>query len=142
MPITESELQLFERVWTEGFEQGDLAVLDEALARDYELHTPAEPEPVRGVDAFKEYVREYNEAFPDLSVTIEDRIVADDAIVERVRMQGTQRGEFRDLPPTGEEMDLSANVVHYTEDGRVTETYSQYDSFDLMQQLGVIEDPR
>lgn len=142
MAITDAELQLFDRVWTEAFEDGDLAVLDDAVNEDYELHTPGLEEPIRGREAFKDYVRQYNAAFPDLSVRVVDRIVGDDAVVERHRMQATHEGEFRGVPATGRTIDLTGTIVHYLEDGVITESHSQFDSLELLEQLGLVEDPR
>lgn len=139
MAINEADTELFDRVWDEAFENGELDVIDEAVASDYVLHTPGNPEPIRGPEAFKQYVSGYSEAFPDFSVTIDDRIVAEDAVVERFRMRGTHEGELRGIPPTGEEINLTGIVVHYLEDGEAVEDYSEFDGLDLMQQLGVIE---
>lgn len=83
-------------------------------------------------------------AFPDLSVTIEDRIVGDGdgAVVERYTLHGTHDGEFMEIPATGNEVELSGTVIHYVTDGRVVESVSEFDGLDLMQQLGVVEVPR
>lgn len=142
MATTEIDLQLFDRVWSEAFEDGDLEVLDEAVSADYELHTPGLDEPIRGREAFKDYVRKYNAAFPDLSTTIVDRIVGDGAIVERHRMRATHEGEFQGIPATGRTIDLTGTIVHYHDDSVVSESHSQYDSLELLEQLGMVESPR
>lgn len=141
MATNEVDTGLFDRVWKEAFENGELDVIDELVPSEYVLHTPGSPEPIRGSDAFKQYVSGYSEAFPDLSVTIDDRIVAEDAVVERFRMRGTHEGEFRGIPPTGNAIDVTGIIVHYMEDGRAVEDYSEFDSMDLMQQLGIVEPP-
>jgi steroid delta-isomerase-like uncharacterized protein len=141
MASTEVDTALFDRVWAEAFEDGEMDVIDEAVASDYVLHTPGSPEPVRGSEAFKRYVEGYNEAFPDLAVTIEDRIVTAGAVVERFRMQGTHEGELRGIPATGRRMENTGIVVHYTEDGKAVESFSEFDSLALLRQLGVVDDP-
>lgn len=141
MATNEVDTGLFDRVWKEAFENGELDVIDELVPSEYVLHTPGSPEPIRGSDAFKQYVSGYSEAFPDLSVTIDDRIVAEDAVVERFRMRGTHEGEFRGIPPTGNAIDVTGIIVHYMEDERAVEDYSEFDSMDLMQQLGIVEPP-
>lgn len=120
---------------------GDLDVVDEAMAGEYVAHTPGSQEPIRGPEGFKEYLRTLQTAFPDLSVTIEDRIVGEDAIVDRYRIDGTHEGEFVGVPPTGREVTVSGTVIHYLEGGRVVEDVSEYDALDLLQQLGVVEAP-
>lgn len=141
MATNEVDAELFDRVWEEAFENGELEVIDEVVDSEYVLHTPGNPEPIRGSEEFKEYVSGYNEAFPDLSVTIEDRIIAEEAVVERFRMQGTHEGDLRGIPPTGNEIDVTGIIIHYMEDGTAVEDYSEFDGLDLMQQLGVVEPP-
>lgn len=141
MATTEVDTELFDRVWEEAFENGEMDVVDEVVASDYVLHSAGDTEPVRGPEEFKEHVSQYRAAFPDFSVTIEDRIVADDAVVERFRIRGTHEGEFRGIPPTGNEVELTGIVIHYIDDGKAVEDYSEFNGLDLMQQLGVVEGP-
>jgi predicted ester cyclase len=136
MAITEEHTELIDRVWEEAIEKGEMAVVDEPLASDYVLHTPASPEPIRGPEGLKQYKRTLREAFPDMSVTIEDRVVGEDSVVDRYRMRGTHEGEFNGVAPTGTEVEFTG-IIHYLEDGKVVE----FDLFGLMHQLGVVESP-
>lgn len=99
------------------------------------------PEPIRGPDGFKQYKRTLREAFPDISVVVEDRVVGEDAVVDRYRMSGTHEGEFNGIAPTGTEVEFTGIIVHYVEDGKVAENVVEFDRFDIMQQLGVVEPP-
>lgn len=96
---TERELTtLVDRVWDEAVENGDVDVIDEVVTDDYVGHTPGSPEGIRGPEGFKQYVRTLREAFPDLSVTVDDRLIAEDAIVDRYTLQGTHEGDFQGSP--------------------------------------------
>lgn len=139
MALTEANTDLIDRVWEEAIENGEMAVVDEALASDYVLHTPAAPEPIHGTEGFKQYKAGLREAFPDISVTIEDRIVGDQAIVDRYTMRGTHDGEFNGVPPTGTEVEFTGIIVHYLEDGEVVENVTEFDVRGLMEQLGTGE---
>lgn len=132
---------LVDRVWEEAVENGDMGVIDDAVADDYVCHTPGAPEGIRGPDGFKQYVRTLREAFPDLSVTIDDRLVTEDAIVDRYTLRGTHDGDFRGIPPTGTEIEFTGIVIHYVDDGKVRKDVSEFDVLDVMQQLGVVESP-
>lgn len=142
MTTTQMDTTLLDRVWKEAFDNGQFEVIDEAVAPDLEVETPGSAEPIRGAEGFKEYVGMLRTAFPDLSTTIEDRIVGDGAVVERYTLHGTHQGEFMEIPATGAEIELSGTVIHYVSDGRVTESVSEFDALDLMQQLGVVDVPR
>lgn len=132
---------LIDRVWDEAIESGDVDVIDDALSDDYVGHTPGAPGGIRGPDGFKQYVRTLREAFPDLAVTIDDRLVTEDAIVERYVMRGTHEGDFKGIPPTGTEIEFIGIVIHYVENGEVRKDVSEFDVLDVMQQLGAVEPP-
>lgn len=139
METTEANTELVDRVWEEAVENGNFAVIDEVLASDYVGHTPGAPEAISGPDGFKQYARTLREAFSDLSVTIEDRIVSEDTVVDRYRARGTHEGEFRGVPATGAEIEFTGIVIHYIEDGQVVKDVSEFNALDLMEQLGVVE---
>lgn len=139
MATQEEPTTLVDRVWDEAVENGDVDVIDVAVTDDYVCHTPGAPEGIRGPDGFKQYVRTLREAFPDLSVTVEDRFVTEDAVVDRHRLRGTHEGEFRGVPPTGTEIEVTGIVIHYVDDGKIRKDVSEFDVLDLMQQLGAVE---
>lgn len=141
MTITKANTKLIDRVWEEAIENGEMAVVEEALASDYVLHTPAAPEPIRGREGFVQYKRTLREAFPDISVTIEDRVVGEDSVVDRYRMAGTHEGEFNGVSPTGVEVEFTGLIVHYLADGEIVENVAEFDVLDIMQQLDVVEPP-
>jgi steroid delta-isomerase-like uncharacterized protein len=141
MAITEEHTELIDRVWEEAIEKGEMAVVDEAVANDYVLHTPASPEPIRGPEGLKQYKRTLREAFPDISVTIEDRVVGEESVVDRYRMRGTHEGDFNGIAPTGTEVEFTGIIIHHLEDGKAVEDVVEFDIFGLMQQLGVVEAP-
>ena len=87
----------------------------------------------------KELLRTYHNAYPDLSITVEDRIVEGTTIVDRYTVRGTHEGEFMGIPPTGVETEYTGIVIHYLEDGKVVKDVVEFDALDLMQQLGVVE---
>lgn len=133
--------ELIDRIWEEAVENGEMGVVEEAVTSDYVLHTPAAPEPIQGPDGFKQYKRTLRAAFPDLSVTIEDRVVGEETVVDYYRMRGTHEGEFNGIAPTGTEIEFTGIIIHYLEDGKLAENVAEFNVLDLMEQLGVVEPP-
>ena len=68
--------------------------------------------------------------------TIEDSIVEGDKIAMRQRFQGTHRGEFVGIEPTGAEIDSTSFVVCRVEDDKIAETWVETDMLGLLEQLG------
>jgi len=138
---TEPNTELIDRIWDEVVERGEMDVVDEAVTSEYVLHTPGTPEPIQGPEELKQYKRTLRAGFPDLSVSIEDRVVGDKAVVDRYRMHGTHDGEFMGIAPTGEEVEFTGIIIHYLNDGAIVENVAEFNVLDLIQQLGVVESP-
>jgi predicted ester cyclase len=74
-------------------------------------------------------------AFPDLRVQIEDLVAEDDRVVARLTFEGTHRGAFRGIEPTGRTVRFGAIRIYRLTDGKVVETWAQQDALGLIQQL-------
>jgi predicted ester cyclase len=86
-----------------------------------------------------DFFRTMIEAFPDLSMTVEDLIADGDKAVARVRITGTHRGDFMGISPTGAAGDIQLiDIMRFDPDGQVCEHWGVADMLSLMQQLGVV----
>lgn len=86
-----------------------------------------------------DYFRALLQAFPDLSMTVEDLVADGDKAVARVRVTGTHRGDFMGIPSTGAAGDIQLiDIMRFDADGRVCEHWGVADMLSLMQQLGVV----
>lgn len=74
---------------------------------------------------------------PDMIVTIEDMLAADEKVALRWTMTGTHKGEpMFGVEPSGQEVELTAIEINGFEDGKLIETWRQSDQLGLVQQLG------
>jgi steroid delta-isomerase-like uncharacterized protein len=80
-------------------------------------------------------------AFPDSHFLVDDLLAEGDKAVIRHRLQGTHRGEFQGIPPTGKQVTISAIGILRITSGRIAETWLNADFLGLMQQLGVVPAP-
>lgn len=99
------------------------------------------PHEARGPSDYKETVEMFRTAFPDLTITEEDTIVADDKVVTRVTMRGTHDGEFMGVEPTGKSVEATGVVINRLENGQLIESWPVADMLSVMRQLGVVEPP-
>lgn len=125
----------FEEVWN----RGKVDSLDELLAPNYVNHTPSTPNPPPGPGGLKPIVLGMRTAFPDLHYAIEDIVATDDAVVLRVRMTGTHRGDLFGLPPTGKSVSVEQINIEHIRDGRIVEHWRVTDELTLMKQLGAVK---
>jgi steroid delta-isomerase-like uncharacterized protein len=125
----------FEEVWN----RGNLDALDQLLAPNYINHTPSTPNPPGGPDGLKPIVRAIRQAFPDLRYEIKDVIATDEAVVIRVVMTGTHKGDLFGLAATGRRVRVDQINIEHISDGQITEHWRVTDELSLMRQLGVTE---
>lgn len=139
--MSEANLAASRRVIEDGFNKGDLAVIDAVCAPDAVNHDPAMPEDARGTAALKQMISMYRTAFPDLMITIEDTVVADDKVVLRWTSRGTHRGELMGLAPTGTHASVAGISIDRFADGKIVESWNNWDTLGLMRQLGAAPIP-
>ena len=121
---------------------GNLDVAEEVYAPDFVGHGPTMPEDLHGVEAAKQFAATFRSAFPDLTCTIEDQIAEGDKVVTRWSASGTHQGETEELgPPTGDRMEITGISIERISEGKVVESWDNYDAMGMMQELGHIPSP-
>jgi predicted ester cyclase len=111
----------------------DLDALDGLFTPDYVDHQDNH----QGVDPFKEQLRVFYVALPDLHIAIDDVVVFGDHFASRTTITGNS-GELMGMPPTGTKMSMTAVEIDRIEGGRAAERWGGLDRYSLLVQLGVI----
>jgi steroid delta-isomerase-like uncharacterized protein len=127
------------RLLEETFNEGKVELIDELVAPGAVNHDPATPaqmRELRGPDVFKATVSMYRTAFPDVRITVDDVIAADDKVVLRWHSEGTHRGELAGLAPTGAHGSVTGIGIDQWKDGKVVEAWTEWDNLGLARQLG------
>ena len=92
----EQNKALVRRWIEEGFNKRDLKVVDESFGEDFIVNGLKV-----GRGKLKQSMSRHLDAFPDLHVVIDEIIAEGDKVGIWYTAQGTQRGEFQGVPPTG-----------------------------------------
>jgi len=137
----EENKALFRRYVEEGWAKGNVEVADEVFADRYVAHQPDGFAQERGPEDVKQFLRQYREAFPDLQITIEDQIAEGEKVVTRWSSRGTHQGEFRGIGPTGNEVRLTGIGIFRFSDGKVVESWDNFDQLGMLRQLEAIPEP-
>ena len=134
--MNRTNLEVARLVCEEVWGKGTAELVDELYAEDY-----VDLNPVPGVPANREGLKMqlgmYHQAFPDLSVTVEDTVADGDKIVVRYTIQGTHRGELMGIPATGKSGEIAGISMVRLANGKVVEEFSLADMMMLFQQLGL-----
>ena len=134
MPADENKA-VYRRFIEEVFNSKNVARTDEFIQPEFVDHTPGLPS---GLDGAKKGIVGFLTGFPDLHFTIEDQIAEGDKVVTRWTAHGTHQGPFMGMAPTGKQGAVTGITIDRLANGKVVESWYNFDALGLMQQLGVI----
>ena len=112
----------------EAINAGDMDIFDDIVADDFVEH-----EELPGLEPSKEGVRAFFEsflaAFPDLRMEPVDILESGDKVVARVKVTGTNQGEFLGAPATGKAIDVQLiDIIRVGDDGLAHEHWGSWTS--------------
>ena len=125
------------RYITEVLNKGNTALTDELIAPGFLGHDPVGPD-VHGPDGVKQHHATYRAAFPDLQLTVEEIVAEDDVVVWRWTAHGTHLGEILGVAPTRKQATATGTVTFHVADGKLQETWINWDALGLLRQLGAL----
>ena len=128
--------RVFEEIWN----QGRITRIDDLFAPDYVRHHTSAGS-TSGLEAEKRHRADFGRAFPDLVITADDVITAQDKVVVRYTWRGTYQGTWPEIPGTGTRVTFSGIAIHRLVAGKIKELWVVGDELGLMQQLGAISVP-
>ena len=138
MPGEENKA-LARRFMEEVYNKGNVDLIDEVVASNWVDHDPSSPPGMSSdVEGAKRFVEMYRNAFPDLQITVEDMIAEGDKVVMRWTARGTHQGELMGIPPSGKQVEVTGINIDRIEGGKFIESWSNYDTLGMMQQIGAI----
>lgn len=120
--------------------RGHIDGFGDLVAADFVEHSgaPGLPPTKDGVLAL---FHAYRAAFPDLRMEPLDVLASGERTVARVRVTGTQTGDFMGLPASGRHATVElVDIMRFDDAGLVCENWGVVDMLSLLQQLGAIPD--
>ena len=120
------------------FGAGKYELAHELIAADAVGHDPAQPAPISGPEGVVESARGYRDAFPDLTLTVKQQIADGNSVATRWTAKGTHRGDLFGIAPTGKETTVTGITIDRWADGKVAESWTNWDTLGLLQQLGAV----
>ena len=143
---TKEELARLDDQQNEAFNRKDVDGFLAGLADDFVWIDDSLPEPIRDLDAAREYVQGFWTAFPDLRLRTTDRIVGDDSVAGELEFHGTHTGDLdlgdgKRLAATGRECTFRGSFFFKARHGAITEFHTYTDNMAMLSQLGVIGPP-
>ncbi len=125
----------FEEVWN----KGRVAAIDEMLASHTVMHGLGDD--LHGATDFKRFHSGYRNAYPDVTIQIDDLVAEGDMVAVRWTAKGTHRGEGLGFAPTGRQVEFGGMGFARVTDGKLIEAWNNFDQLGMLQQLGVVNLP-
>jgi predicted ester cyclase len=117
---------------------GDVEAVEKMLAPDFVNHTKVLPEEEPGREGFIQAIAQYNAAFSNSSVLVEDQVAADEKVVSRCVVRRTHdRGEVMGVAPSGRELTYMPVVIHRIEGGKIAEQWGGGTGLSELRGLGL-----
>ena len=137
MAMTETQA-LVRRFHDAAFNQLDPSIVDELLAPDYVRHDPAFPGGANRA-VTKRLIATLREGVPDVQHAWDDQRVAGDQVITRWSATGTHTGPLFGHQPrqAGTQLTMTGIFIDRVADGRIVESWSEWDQLSLLRQIGV-----
>lgn len=126
--------ELVRRFHTELLSARDPAVVDAFFGEGFVSHNmpPGFPEGREGV---KRFFSMFRDAFPDVTVEIDELVADGDRVAAATTFTGTHDGELMGMAPTGKRVSVTGIDIVRVEGGRIVEHRGLTDIVGLMRQL-------
>jgi len=134
----ETNKALLLRLIDEGFNKGNLAVVDEVVSPDAKEHQRGNHD---GVEGTKEVINTLRKWFPDFSMRAEDIVTSGDKVWVRFSATGTNLGSVMRRPPTGKRINIDVIDIIRVKDGKIVEHWGVPDQLGMMLQMGLFPSP-
>jgi steroid delta-isomerase-like uncharacterized protein len=138
---TEENKALARRWFEDLFNAGNLEVAEEIVAPDHVNHDPTLPDIPPGPEGQKQIVNLYRGAFTNAHISVEDQLAEGDRVVTRWTGSGTHQGELMGVAPTGNQVTITGLTINRISEGKIVESWSNYDALGMMRQIGAIPEP-
>jgi steroid delta-isomerase-like uncharacterized protein len=126
--------ELVRRFHTELLEARDPAVVDAFFAEGFVSHNnpPGFPPGREGV---KQFFATFRDAFPDVTVAIDELVAEGDRVAVATTFTGTHQGELMGMAPTGRRVSVTGIDFVRVAGGQIVEHRGLTDVVGLMRQL-------
>ncbi len=122
--------KILEQAWN----QADFEDLDELIADDAKFHFRGQTYPTNAKDLAR-IITGWQQSFADFHFTVNDIVAEGDLVAVRLIMSGTQQDQWKEIPATGKQIQITAMFFLRFETGKLVEIWEDFDEYGLRKQL-------
>jgi predicted ester cyclase len=123
---SEAKKQIAFRILERIFDEGSLSVIDKTCSKNIVVHNPRVPDDLKGIEAFKGFLKDFLRAFVDIHLHIDELHAEGDMVDAHTTFTATNKGPFLGSPVTQKE--VSSEPVFFFKfgpDGKVVEHWQE-----------------
>lgn len=106
------------------------------VAEDFIRHSSSDSIVIDSRDKLKQFHQRELLTFPDIQETILLLIQEGDYVAARLNFQGTQSGAMGPFPATGKKLNADFTCIFKLTEGKISESWVEYDTLNGLIQLG------
>ena len=134
--VEEQNKALVKRMF-EAWEKGDFEAYKEVVAPEFVWYNPSKSTKPMSREETIEFGKMMQNAFPDVTFSIEELIAVEDRVISRFIFRGSHEGEFQGIPATRNKIEISGILMTRIENGKIVEDREEFEALGFMQQLGM-----
>jgi steroid delta-isomerase-like uncharacterized protein len=134
--MTQDHKTVIRRVFDEVWNKSDFSLLDQVYGPDYVAHIAGSPKDVEGPEQFKQFVALQGVLISDLSFSVDDQIAEGDSVATRWTATAAPTSGLVSVPTDGQEIKIAGISIHRFADGKIVESWDNWDALTLYQALG------
>jgi predicted ester cyclase len=135
----ETLLTITRRAFDEVWSGANPAALDEIFAADYVFHDASSLELV-GLDQFQQLLALYRAIFANLRFVIKEELVDGECVATRWEASSLFAPLHGGSAATDHHVSATGLTIDHVRDGKIVETWTNWDTLGLLQQIGAISE--
>ena len=125
----------------EAIKTGNFSLFSEVVTPNAIDNDPA-PGQLTGPEGYVQFFTKMRNAFPDFKVEVDHMVTDDNNVAFAYTATGTHQGDFQGIPATGKPIKIRGMQISRFENGKMVERWGSSDELGMLQQLGVLHDPK
>jgi len=126
----------FEEVWNKGRADAIEEMFDENGIAHGLADDPSQP--IRGPRDFRPFHTVFREAFPNMTIVVEDMIAEADKVAARCSVRGKHEGDFMGREATQSPVEFTGIAIVRIDNGKIIEAWNNFDFMTLHKQVGLL----
>lgn len=117
------------------------------VSEDITWNDVSNPQPFQGKEAVRQYMQGWFSAFPDMKITVKNRVITEDQVAAEVEFTGTNSGPLElapgvpPIPATNKMVNGKGTYFVRIKNGKAVEVHTYPDTTGMMMQLGLMPMP-